>query len=179
MRSPGAFVTASLLALLLEVAFFPQLPGAPRAHLPLLVACSAGLVYGPRQGVSVGVLSGLLVDLWIGRLIGSSALLYAGAGWLAGLLGQGLYRDVPGLSPATGAVATFTVETLRVVLAGMASGREAGVAAAAGWPGVLVPDVLVAAVMAPLVFRAVLWIERRERAARSFGAVPGSPGRRR
>ncbi|HEY8394837.1 MAG TPA: rod shape-determining protein MreD [Thermaerobacter sp.] len=174
MKSRGAFVVAAFAALLLEVSFFPHLPGAPQPHLPLLLACGAGLVFGPRQGARVGLLAGLLVDAWIGRLVGSAALLYTGAGWLAGHLGRSFYRDVPGLSPATGAAATFLVETLRGFLAGLITRPEAGAAVMAGWPGVLVPDTVAAAIMAPVVFRLVLWFERRERAARQYGTGVGA-----
>ncbi|HEY8416113.1 MAG TPA: rod shape-determining protein MreD [Thermaerobacter sp.] len=174
MRSPGAFVAAALVALLLEVSFFPYLPGSPRPHLPLVLACSAGLVFGPQQGARAGLLAGLLVDGWIGRLVGSAALIHAGAGWLAGHLGRGLYRDVPGLAPVTAAVATFTADTLRGLLVGLVTEPAVGVAMTAGWPRVLLPDAVAAAIVAPLVFRFVLWMERRERAARDYGTGMGT-----
>ncbi|MFS8639742.1 MAG: rod shape-determining protein MreD [Symbiobacteriaceae bacterium] len=175
MRSPGVFVAAALVALLLEVSFFPYLPGSPRPHLPLVLACSAGLVFGPQQGVRVGLLAGLLVDGWIGRLVGSAALIHAGAAWLAGHLGRGLYRDVPGLAPVTAAVATFTADTLRGLLAGLVAEPAVGsVAMTGGWPRVLLPDAAAAAIVAPLVFRFVLWVERRERAARNYGTDMGA-----
>lgn len=168
MRGLTAWIFPALIAVACEVAVVPAWPTALHPHLPLVLACCAGLVYGVRTGAAVGAMTGLLLDLWIGRLLGSSACLYAGAGWLAGWVGQGLYRDVPGLSSLVASTATVLVEILRGSAVVLAGGTLLPGQVLAGWWHVLVPDALAAGLLAPLVFRYVLWKERRERQARAL-----------
>ena len=174
MKRPALWTAVALAALWLEVGWIPHFPGLPRPHLPLLLACGLGLVYGPRQGAAAGAIAGLWVDLWIGRLVGSSVVLYAAAGWLAGKAGESLYRDMPGLSPALGAAATLVTELARGLLVSAAAGLPVTAADLLAWPQRLWPDLVAAAVAAPLVFRLVLGVERREREARGYDAAGGS-----
>ncbi|ADU52295.1 hypothetical protein Tmar_2215 [Thermaerobacter marianensis DSM 12885] len=171
MRHPLRWSLLALLALWLEIAWGPAL-GLPRLHLPLMLALGVGLVYGPRQGVAVGAVAGLWLDLWTGRLVGSWTLLHALAGWLAGKAGESLYREVPGLSPALGVAATWLVETLRGLLVTAVTGLPVAAADLMAWSRALGPELVAAAVAAPLLFRFVLAIERREREVRE-AEVPG------
>ncbi|GAB6877245.1 hypothetical protein [Thermaerobacter litoralis] len=171
MRRPLRWTLLGLLALWLEVTLVPA-AGLPRLHLPLLLAAATGLVYGPRQGIAVGAVAGLWLDLWTGRLVGSWTLLGAAAGWAAGKAGESLYRDVPGLSPALGVAFTGLAETARGLLVAAAAGLPVTVQDVAGWWRSLVPELVAAAVVAPLLFRFVLGIERREREARE-AEIPG------
>ncbi|HEY8551960.1 MAG TPA: hypothetical protein VIL40_00705 [Thermaerobacter sp.] len=175
MRRPARWAVLALAALWFEVTWVPSL-GVPRLHLPLLLALATGLVYGPRQGLAVGAMTGLALDLWTGRLVASWSLLHALAGWVGGKAGESLYRDVPGLSPALGVAATWLVETVRGLVVAGATGLPVVAADLWGWSRSLVPELIGAAVVAPLLFRFVLWIERREREAREFETLGGWRG---
>ncbi|PZN08204.1 MULTISPECIES: hypothetical protein [Thermaerobacter] len=175
MRRPARWALLALVALWLEATGVPSL-GLPRLHLPLLLGVAAGLVYGPRQGLAVGGMAGLALDLWTGRLVGSWSLLHALAGWVGGKAGESLYRDVPGLSPALGVTATWLAETVRGLLVAGATGMPVTAVDLWAWSRTLVPELIAAAVVAPLVFRFVLWLQRREREARAFETLGGWRG---
>jgi rod shape-determining protein MreD len=63
------------------------------SNVVLIVVLYFGLARGPLVGESLGFLWGLLVDASSLGLIGLHALLYAGAGYLAGMLRRQLDQD--------------------------------------------------------------------------------------
>ncbi len=171
MRRPLRWTVLSLLLVWLEVGPLPAL-GLPRFHLPLLLALATGVVYGPRQGMAVGAVAGFWLDLWTGRLVGSWTLLHALGGWAGGKAGESLYRDVPGLATALGVTATWVAELARGLVVSAAVGLPLAMADLVAWSRALWPELVAAAVAAPLLLRLVVGIERREREARE-AEIPG------
>ena len=83
----------ALVVLLLQTAprFFPAIGHARPVPVIVFVVCAA-LFEGVRVGVVVGVLAGLLWDLYAFRLFGFSALLLLAIGLTVGLLVEWLLR---------------------------------------------------------------------------------------
>lgn len=86
-----AFVV--LLAYILQCTVFPALEIAGiKPNLMLIVTASFGFMRGPREGMFVGVASGLLIDIQYGDMVGFYALIYLIAGYINGLFEQ-IYFD--------------------------------------------------------------------------------------
>lgn len=81
-------------------------------ELMVVVVCSVALHRGPVIGVVAGLFLGLIVDLPGGHLIGLSAIGYAAAGLIAGILGARVFPErwlVVGTAVALGTVASQVV----------------------------------------------------------------------
>ena len=88
-------VTAVILlaAYLLQTAVFPALEIAGvKPNFMLIVTASFGFMRGPREGMLVGFVSGLLIDIQSGDMIGFYALIYLAAGYVNGIFEQ-IYFD--------------------------------------------------------------------------------------
>ena len=82
-----------LAAYLLQCSVFPALEiGGIKPNLMLIVTASFGFMRGPREGMVVGIFSGLLIDIQSGNMIGFYSLIYLVAGYLNGLFEQ-IYFD--------------------------------------------------------------------------------------
>ena len=82
-----------LAAYLLQCSAFPALEiGGIKPNLMLIVTASFGFMRGPREGMVVGIFSGLLIDIQSGNMIGFYSLIYLVAGYLNGLFEQ-IYFD--------------------------------------------------------------------------------------
>ena len=78
-----------LAAYLLQCSVFPALEiGGIKPNLMLIITASFGFMRGPREGMFVGIASGLLIDIQSGDMIGFYALIYLVAGYLNGLFEQ-------------------------------------------------------------------------------------------
>lgn len=88
-------VTAVILiaAYLLQTAVFPALEIAGiKPNFMLIVTASFGFMRGSREGMLVGFVSGLMIDVQSGDMIGFYALIYLIAGYLNGVFEQ-IYFD--------------------------------------------------------------------------------------
>lgn len=88
-------VTAVILiaAYLLQTAVFPYLEIAGvKPNLMLIVTASFGFMRGPREGMLVGFVSGLLIDTQSGNMIGLYGLIYLLFGYVNGIFEQ-IYFD--------------------------------------------------------------------------------------
>lgn len=82
-----------LAAYLLQCTIFPSLEIAGiKPNLMLIVTASFGFMRGPREGMFVGLASGMLIDVQSGDMIGFYALIYLVAGYVNGLFEQ-IYFD--------------------------------------------------------------------------------------
>ena len=82
-----------LAAYLLQCTIFPSLEIAwIKPNLMLIVTASFGFMRGPREGMFVGLASGMLIDVQSGDMIGFYALIYLVAGYVNGLFEQ-IYFD--------------------------------------------------------------------------------------
>lgn len=88
-------VTAVILlaAYLLQTAVFPALEIAGvKPNFMLIVTASFGFMRGSREGMLAGFVSGLMIDIQYGNMIGFYALIYLIAGYLNGIFEQ-IYFD--------------------------------------------------------------------------------------
>lgn len=82
-----------LAAYILQCTVFPALQiGNIKPNLLLIVTASFGFMRGPREGMYVGLASGLLTDIQSGEMIGFYALIYLLAGFVNGRFEQ-IYFD--------------------------------------------------------------------------------------
>lgn len=79
--------------------------------LLILTVCHAFL-RGPREGVVLGMLSGLAQDLYTGYYIGLNAVSKGAVGWAVGMTEGKLYRESPYLAVVVVALATILHELL-------------------------------------------------------------------
>ena len=91
MKVKRIFITALviLVAYVLQCTVFPVLDIAGiKPNLLLIVTASFGFMRGSKSGMLVGFLSGLLIDIQFGKMIGFYALIYLVVGFLNGLFEQ-------------------------------------------------------------------------------------------
>ena len=97
IRARRIAVTAAaiLIAYVLQCAVFPALAVANiKPNLMLIITASFGFMRGPREGMFVGIASGLLIDIQYGDMIGFYALVYLLAGSSRGIRQRHLQADV-------------------------------------------------------------------------------------
>ena len=150
-------VLAALLAVVAVPRLGPLAAVGPDLVLPVVVA--AALLGGPVRGALVGLGAGWVVDLCPPGtpVLGTTALLYAGAGAVAGLLRREGTGSV--LLPVAATAATAaTVAVARLLIEVMATGTVTGL----GQPllRVLLTAAL-GAVLVPLLLRAERALIRR------------------
>lgn len=88
-------ITAVLIlaAYLLQCTVFPSIEIAGiKPNLMLIVTASFGFMRGSRDGMFVGLICGLLIDVQYGEMIGFYALIYVLAGYINGLF-ERIYFD--------------------------------------------------------------------------------------
>lgn len=79
---------------LLESTVFPHLAfGTITPNLMIVVTSSFGFMRGKREGMAVGFLSGLLIDIMFNDLIGFYALIYTVLGYANGFFKKIFYDD--------------------------------------------------------------------------------------
>lgn len=175
--SAGSLLAVATRALLLVAAVLlpsalPSASAVPRADLVLLVVAAVALVRGPTAGLLVGLAGGWLVDLVPpgAEPLGASALVYAAAGGLLGLV-----RPLLVVSPVLPWLATVTV-------AGLVLGVR-WVSAAAGFGRATTEDLwwswVVTAVAAAALLPLLVTLERRTDPAADRGSPAPWAGARR
>ena len=96
IRARRIAVTAAaiLIAYVLQCAVFPALAVANiKPNLMLIITASFGFMRGPREGMFVGIASGLLIDIQYGDMIGFYALVYLLAGYASGIFKQMFFDE--------------------------------------------------------------------------------------
>lgn len=82
-----------LAAYLLQSAVFPAIEIAGiKPNIMLIITAAFGFMRGSREGMIVGFVSGLLIDIQSGEMIGFYALIYLLAGYINGFFEQ-MYFD--------------------------------------------------------------------------------------
>ena len=83
-----------LISFLLQSTLFVKLKfGAVSPNLMLVVTSSFGFMRGRKSGMAVGAISGLLVDIFWGQLLGFHTLLYTVIGYLNGSFERLFYDE--------------------------------------------------------------------------------------
>lgn len=83
-----------LISFLLQSMLFVKLKfGAVSPNLMLVVTSSFGFMRGRKSGIAVGAISGLLVDIFWGQLLGFHTLLYTVIGYLNGSFERLFYDE--------------------------------------------------------------------------------------
>lgn len=81
-------------AFLLQSTVFDRLTFADvRPNLMIIVTASFGFMRGPKEGMAVGFICGLLADVYWGGLLGFYGLIYTVIGYLNGTFHRMFYDD--------------------------------------------------------------------------------------
>jgi rod shape-determining protein MreD len=89
-----AVTAAVILVAYVQCAVFPALAVANiKPNLMLIITASFGFMRGPREGMFVGIASGLLIDIQYGNMIGFYALIYLLAGFASGIFKQMFFDE--------------------------------------------------------------------------------------
>jgi rod shape-determining protein MreD len=84
------------ISYLLQTSVFSMLPFIQTTpNLLLIITFSVGILRGKEEGLIVGVLSGLFLDLMSGGYIGFYGLIYMYIGLMCGMLYQHIDIDIP------------------------------------------------------------------------------------
>lgn len=144
-----------------------------RPDLILIVVCAIGLVLGSFTGAAAGFVSGLLVDVMTGRLVGLGALSKGAAGYAAGWMGQRLFRE-NALVPAGIALAVSVGEGVLYIMGTHAFGVP--IPLISGVIHIVLPEAwynaLAAVVLFPVLFRVLRFADALSNAGRP-GPVEG------
>lgn len=94
MKRKGITFFIILISFLLQSTLFVKLKfGAVSPNLMLVVTSSFGFMRGRKSGMAVGAISGLLVDIFWGQLLGFHTLLYTVIGYLNGSFERLFYDE--------------------------------------------------------------------------------------
>lgn len=87
-------VLVVVLCYLLQCTMFPRFALASiKPNLMIIVTASYGFMRGQKEGMFIGFLSGLLIDIQFGSIIGFYALIYMIAGYINGLFQQMYFNE--------------------------------------------------------------------------------------
>ena len=101
-------VITVLTAFILQSSVFSCLPvSISTPNLVLIVTVGYSLLLGHRKGMFIGLLCGLLCDIFFGRVIGFNALLYAMCGFVCGKFQHLMYVEDVVFPSAVIAVSDF------------------------------------------------------------------------
>lgn len=78
----------------------------------LILVIIFGLLEGKKTGSIVGLLAGIIQDIFFGGVIGVNAFIYSALGWWVGLLDNKVFKDNLFLPFITVAVSTFIYHIL-------------------------------------------------------------------
>ena len=94
IRRPLVTVLIVIICFLLESTIFQSLSFASiTPNLLIVVTASFGFMRGKKEGMLVGFLSGLIIDVLFGDLIGFYALIYMVLGYVNGFFKRIFYPD--------------------------------------------------------------------------------------
>ena len=94
IRRPLVTVLIVIICFLLESTIFQSLSFASiTPNLLIVVTASFGFMRGKKEGMLVGFLSGLIIDVFFGDLIGFYALIYMALGYVNGFFKRIFYPD--------------------------------------------------------------------------------------
>lgn len=94
IKRPLLTVLIVIICFLLESTVFQSLSFASiTPNLLIVVTASFGFMRGKREGMLVGFLSGLIIDIFFGDLIGFYALIYMVLGYVNGFFKRIFYPD--------------------------------------------------------------------------------------
>ncbi len=79
-----------------------------KPELVMLLIALSGFLLGTREGAFLGFVGGMVEDLFLGSYIGLNAFSKMAAGYLAGLLGERLYRENSLIATGVTFIATLT-----------------------------------------------------------------------
>lgn len=94
MKRKGITLLIIIICFLLQCTLFRRLSFASvRPNLMLIVTAAFGLMRGKKEGMTVGIISGLFVDLFWGEVLGFNMLLFTVIGYLNGCFERLFYDE--------------------------------------------------------------------------------------
>ena len=108
-----------------------------------------GILEGPKSGMILGGISGLLMDLIIGRFIGISIIVWTLIGWLAGRHGNPFFKENYLLPVVSVVLSMIGGNLLYALLIGLIGGYWVSVTQLAG---IIIGGIIINGVISPIVY---------------------------
>lgn len=118
-------------------------------QLLLFFPIYGGILHGSKTGMILGGISGLLMDMIIGRFIGMQLLVWLVIGWLAGRYGNPFYKENYILPLLAVAVSVVLGDLLYALLIGIIGSYWVSLSQLAS---IIVGGVIVNCVIAPIIY---------------------------
>lgn len=94
MKRKGITFLIIIICFLLQCTMFHKLSFASVSpNLMIIVTSAFGLMRGKKEGMAVGIISGLLIDLFWGEVLGFNMLLFTVIGYLNGCFERLFYDE--------------------------------------------------------------------------------------
>ena len=94
-----------------------------RPDVMLAVVVSLGVLAGPLEAATAGLITGLITDIFFNKIVGLTALVYMLAGLAAGFFYRKFYADNLIIPTATAVVLSFFKEHFFLIVTKLAGGR--------------------------------------------------------
>ena len=149
MRAFLVNTVAFLIAVLLQVMVAPYISiGGASPNFLMIAVIIMALVEGPNTGTVLGFIAGFLFDLLGTGQVGPMALVLSLTGYITGLIHENLFAEGWILPVAIIAVATFSSETLYMLVIFLLGAQESLWSA---FFGIVLPSTLYNAVFATII----------------------------
>ncbi len=111
------FVLILIIGLVLQITFFSLFtPWGVKPDLVLVIIIVISILEGPKTGLLMGILGGMLQDIFLGEIISVNVIIKAPMAFLLGFLEEHLYKDNYFLAPVITFVASILHYLLMIVL---------------------------------------------------------------
>lgn len=148
-----------LISFILQSSVFPAISIASvKPNLLIILPVAFGLMRGKREGMFMGFLGGLLMDLFFSNVIGFHALIYTFIGYLNGHCYRIFYDDDVKMPILLVGASDLAYGLLMYVAQFLMRGRV-------DFPyylrRIIIPEILFTVLVTMVIYRFLLWINRK------------------
>lgn len=148
-----------LISFILQSSVFPAISIASvKPNLFIILPVAFGLMRGKREGMFMGFLGGLLMDLFFSNVIGFHALIYTFIGYLNGHCYRIFYDDDVKMPILLVGASDLAYGLLMYVAQFLMRGRV-------DFPyylrRIIIPEILFTVLVTMVIYRFLLWINRK------------------
>lgn len=159
MRRRIVMILVILVSFILQCSVFPALSVASvKPNLLLILPVAFGLMRGKREGMFMGFLGGLLMDLFFSNVIGFHALIYTYIGYINGHCYRIFYDDDIKMPILLVSVSDFAFGLFMYLAQFLMRGR---IDFLYYLKRVIVPEVLFTVLVTMVIYRFLLWLNRK------------------
>lgn len=159
MRRRIVMIFIILVSFILQSSVFPAISIASvKPNLLIILPVAFGLMRGKREGMFMGFLGGLLMDLFFSNVIGFHALIYTFVGYLNGHCYRIFYDDDVKMPILLVGASDLAYGLLMYIAQFLMRGRV-------DFPyylrRIIIPEILFTVLVTMVIYRFLLWINRK------------------